>query len=154
MGRLVPWTKKEAVLFQLGKSMRKLGYAEAFAVFGARLKNVRWSVCAEAADGSLAVSFWDHRFDKQKGRTVRYKDDLSRWSGPGNRELRKRLRVAYSSGQVIRPVIAKTDDTDAVESGSDASKVKKYFSVREDWAGRVVEFEEPHFVIEFRCESE
>ncbi len=31
--------------------MSDLGFAEAFAEYGARLKNVRWSVCAEAPDG-------------------------------------------------------------------------------------------------------
>jgi hypothetical protein len=133
--------------------MKKLGYAEAFARFGARLKNARWSVCAEAPDGSLIVSLWEHRFENMSGHTIRYVDDLSRWEGHGNRELRMRLSKAYASRQIIRPVIAKAESTKAVESGSDASKVKKSFSVREDWFGRVVEFDEPRFVIEFSSES-
>ena len=130
--------------------MKNLGFAEAFAKYGARLKNVRWSVCAEAPDGSLVISLWDHRFESQNGQTtIRYVDDLSRWEGPGNRELRTRLLDAYRSRQVIRPVIAKAESIECVESGSDASKVKKFFSVRENWSGRVVEFAEPRFVIEF-----
>jgi hypothetical protein len=131
--------------------MKKLGYAEAFAKYGARLRNVRWSVCAEAPDGSLVVSLWEHLFENQKGQTIRYVDDLSRWKGPGNRELRMRLLNAFSSQQVIRPVIAKAENIEAVESGSDASEVNKSFSIRENWSGRVVEFAEPRFVIEFRC---
>jgi hypothetical protein len=133
--------------------MKKLGYEEAFARFGARLKNVRWSVCAEAPDGSLVVSLWEHRFENMNGKTVRYVDDLSRWEGHGNRELRMRLLSAYASRQIIRPVIAKAESTQAVESGSDASQVNKSFSVREDWTGRVVELDEPRFVIEFKSEG-
>ena len=44
--------------------MASLGFAEAFAKYGARLKNVNWSVCALASDGSLAVSLWQHHIKK------------------------------------------------------------------------------------------
>ncbi len=79
-----------------------------------------------------------------------YTDDLSRWSGPGNNEFRERLAQAFNSGQVIRAVIAKSENPIAVDAGADASKIKKTFSVKADWIGKVVEFNGQKFGIEFR----
>jgi hypothetical protein len=105
--------------------MSDLGFAEAFAEYGAHLKNVQWSVCAEALDGSLVVSCWVHLFGMSHDGIIPYTDDLNRWQGNGNKELRERLAHAFASGQTIRVVFAKTDDIEAVNSGTDTSKIKK-----------------------------
>lgn len=131
----------------------KLGFGEAFAKFGAKLKNPQWSVCAEAPDGALVVSCWAHYFEKAKNGVIRYTDILDRWKGPGNNELRERIRDAFYSGQKIRAVIATTDNTTAVDAGGDASKIKKTFSVKQDWIGEIVEFDGRKMVIEFKCQE-
>src|SRR4051794_8324606 len=105
--------------------MEELKYAEAFGKLGAKLHNVQWSVCAENADGELVVSCWDHRFGKSEGGTIRYSDDLDRWGGPGNAELRRCLKHAFEAKQTIRAVIAKAEDTRSIDSGVNASSVKK-----------------------------
>jgi hypothetical protein len=51
------------------------------------------------------------------------------------------LEHAFESKQTIRAVIAKASDTAAVDGGADASKIKKTFSVKQDWYGKVVEFD-------------
>ncbi len=50
----------------------------------------------------------------------------------------------------MRLIVATTDETDAVDSGHDASKVKKTFHVRDDVVGKLVDFDGDHFVIDFR----
>jgi hypothetical protein len=130
--------------------VEELKYAEAFGKFGAKLHNVQWSVCAENAAGELVVSCWDHRFGKSEAGAIRYSDDLDRWGGPGNAEVRRRLKHAFESKQTIRAVIATADDTAAVDEGSDASKIKKTFSAKQDWYGKVVSFDGRNVTIEFR----
>ena len=129
--------------------MNHLGFGEAFSRFGARPKNLQWSVCAQAPDGALVVSCWEHYFSKKGDGAIQYSDDLARWRGPGNTELRQCIAHAFHSGQAIRAVIAKAHDTVAVEAGVDASKIKKSFSVKADWIGKVIEFDGQMFVIEF-----
>ena len=46
-------------------------------------------------------------------------------------------------------VIARTDDEEAIRRGEDASKLKNKFHVREDWAGKVTEWDGDNFEIEF-----
>ncbi len=65
-------------------------------------------------------STWIVPRGKPKDGVTRYSDDLTRWEGPGNNELRVRLAHAFQSGQKIRTVITKTDDTAAIEAGTDA----------------------------------
>jgi hypothetical protein len=130
--------------------MSHLGYADAFGQLGATLHNVQWSVCAENGDGDLVLSCWDHRFGKSMDGKIRYTDDLDRWRGPGNAELRACLARAFEVGQTVRAVIAKADEPVSVETGADASKIKKTFSVKEDWYGNVTEFDGTHVVIEFK----
>jgi hypothetical protein len=130
--------------------MSDLQYAEAFQKLGAKLHNVQWSVCAVNARGELVVSCWDHLFGKPQNGAIRYADDLDRWGGPGNAELRRCLKHAFESKQTIRAVIAKADDAASIDAGADASKVKKTFSVKDDWYGNVVEFDGRNVAIEFR----
>lgn len=116
--------------------MSALGFAEAFAKYGARLKNVNWSVCAEANDGSLAVSVWQHHI-KKVGDYLVCKDTMQRWSGPGKNELRERLILAKVNNQDISLVIATTPKPELVDAGGDASKIPKTFSIRQDLVGKV-----------------
>ena len=131
--------------------MADLAFAEAFAKYGAKLRNVQWSVCAVAPDGSLVVSVWRHHFrDKAKDGALVCHDSFLRWSGPGNAELRERIANAFKSGQAIRLVIADTAQTKDVENGADASTLKKTFRVREDLIGEVIEATEDGYAIRFR----
>jgi hypothetical protein len=130
--------------------MSDLNFAEAFRRFGAKLHNVQWSVCAENDDKELVVSCWDHLFSKSNNGGIRYSDDLDRWGGPGNAELRRCLDRAFRSGQTIRAVIARAEDPRSIDGGIAGSKVKKRFFVKEDWHGTVVELEGSHVTIEFR----
>lgn len=116
--------------------MSALGFAEAFAKYGAKLRNVNWSVCAEANDGSLAVSVWQHHIRKE-GDALVCKDTMERWSGPGKNELRERLTLAMKTNQAISLVIATTTKPELVDAGGDASKIPKTFSIRQDLVGKV-----------------
>lgn len=126
-------------------------YAEAFASYGVKLKNPQWSVCGVNAAGELAISLWAHHFGKPKGNMQVCIDKAARWSGPGNAEFRRSMELAFKTGQVLRAVIAKVSAKDeaAIESGADASKVRKEFSVKKDWYGKVVAWNGEDYVIEF-----
>jgi hypothetical protein len=128
--------------------MKHMTLSEAFAFYKAKLKNRNWSVSAENADGELVLSLWSHHFSAI-GNIIRYVDKVSRWAGPGNKEFRERIEKAYSSGQTVRAVIARTNDESAVETGKDTSKLKKTFSVKKDWFGKVVVWDGDSFEIEF-----
>ena len=53
----------------------------------------------------------------------------------------------------MRLVVSSTEETGHVESGGDASKVKKDFHVREDLVGEVVEHDGDKYVIRFTSTS-
>ena len=129
-------------------------FTEAFRRYKATPKNINWSVCAENPDGELVVSLWNHHFDSPIGNTIRCKDRVSRWSGAGNNEFRKALDKAKETNQVIRVVIARTESPEAVEAGSDASKLKNTFSVREDWYGELVVWDGENYEIKFTRRGE
>lgn len=116
--------------------MGALRFAEAFAKYGARLKNVNWSVCAAANDGSLAVSVWQHHI-KKVGNFLVCKDTMERWSGPGKNELRARLIFAKENNQEVSLVIVTTSKPELVDAGGDASKIPKTFSIRPDLVDKV-----------------
>ena len=77
-------------------------------------------------------------------------DRVSRWSGPGNAEFRRALDKAKGKDQVIRLVMARSHDPAAVDSGQDASKIKKSFEPREDWFGKLILWDGENYEIEFR----
>ena len=129
--------------------MARLGLKEAFARYGATLRNVQWSVSAWAPDGSLVLSLWAHHYRKGPGGSAEYFGSASRWSGPGNKEFRENLARALKDNSRIRLVISSTEHTDHVDSGGDASKVKKDFHVREDLVGQVVDYDGDSYVIRF-----
>jgi hypothetical protein len=129
--------------------MADLGLVQAFARYGAKLKNPQWSVCALNEKGELVVSLWAHHHRKSEPGSSEFSDTVNRWSGPGNNEFRAALQEALESGRVVRLVLAHAEDPGYVESGQDASKTKKTFSVRPDWIGKVVSFDGDEYVIRF-----
>jgi hypothetical protein len=130
--------------------MATKGISEAFAKHGARLKNVNWSVSAWNAAGELVLSLWAHHYRKGEGGSAEYFGKLSRWAGPGNSEFRANISDAYERRSPVRLVVVQTESIDHVDSGEDASKVKKDFSARDDLVGEVTEFDGENYVIRFR----
>ena len=129
--------------------MRKLTLTEAFAHYGAKLRNVQWAV-SDIADGHLVVSLWAHKFRKAVDGIVPYEDQLSRWNGAGNKLFRQHLEQAFRDQLPVRVVIVRAQDPEAVDRGIDASALKKSFSVRPELTGQIVEYDGDQFVIEFR----
>jgi hypothetical protein len=86
--------------------MADLGLVQAFARYGAKLKNPQWSVCALAPNGDLVVSLWEHHRRKGNPGTLEFSDTVNRWSGPGNNEFRAALKDALESGRSLRLVMA------------------------------------------------
>lgn len=130
--------------------MARLGIQEAFARYGAKLHNVQWSVSAWAPDGSLVVSLWAHHYRKGPSGSAEYADSLDRWEGPGNREFRENVARAFAEGRMVRLVVASTVETEHVQSGRDASKIKKDFDPKEDLVGEVAELNGDRYVFRFR----
>jgi len=130
--------------------LSKLLFTEAFARYGAELVNPQWAVSAIAKDGALVMSCWVH-YIKRHGDALRYADKLSRWEGNslGNELLRRHLTEAYAGNYPVRYLSAKTEDTNTVDCGHDASKVKKVFAVRPELVGHIVEFDGDSFIIDF-----
>lgn len=130
--------------------MATLGIRDAFARYGAKLKNVQWSVSAWAPDGSLVVSMWEHhrRKDTPPG-TLVFEGSASRWRGPGNTEFRANIAQAFETAAKVRLVIARTKDVAHVESGEDASKVPKEYFLKEEVVGRVTEWDGDRYAITF-----
>lgn len=136
--------------------MSELNFTQAFAVYGAKPKNVQWSVSALAADGSLVISCWQHKFSVPEKGVMRYTDCLSRWRGnnvSGREELAGHLESARDENRKVRLVIASTRETTRVEEGRDVSGVPKSFHVREDYVGEVVAFDGDSFTIDFKKQT-
>jgi len=135
--------------------MANLGFVEAFAKFGARLINPMWAVSAIADDGALVMSCWSHQCKPSSKGILLYNDRLSRWGGNGQgcNLLKIHLAQTIAGDFPVRMIIATTSETEAVENGQDASKIKKTFHIREDVVGRVSMFDGDNYVIEFRCDS-
>jgi len=97
------------------------------------------------------MSCWRH-YIKVIDNVWRYEDTLSRWNGNelGNNLCRQHIEDAFSNSRPIRLVLAVTDETVHVDSGDDASKVKKEFFTQRDRVGRVVHYDGDKFIIEFK----
>lgn len=130
--------------------MSKLTLSQAFEEYGAKLSNPQWAVSALAEDGALVMSCQRH-YIKLIGNVWRYEDTLSRWSGntAGNNLCRQHIEDAFRNSRPVRLVLAIAEDTAHVDSGNDASKVKKDFFTKPDRVGRVVQYDGDKFVIEF-----
>jgi hypothetical protein len=130
--------------------MATLGIKDSFARYHAKLKNVQWSVSAWAPDGALVVSMWAHHQRKPSPpETLIFEGSASRWRGPGNTEFRENIDRAFRTGALVRLVIARTNEVAHVESGQDASKVKKEFFTKEEVLGRVTEWDGERYAITF-----
>ena len=131
--------------------MGSLTFTEAFAKYGAKLKNVQWAVSSIGKDGSIIMSCWSH-YMKKHGDGLRYQDRLSRWSGnaAGNNLLREHLQKAVDEQLSIKAVIASTKEKDKVDYGHDASGVEKSFHVRQDWVGEIISFDGDEVIVDFR----
>lgn len=130
--------------------MARLGIQDAFARYGATLKNPQWSVSAWTPDGTLVISLWEHHYRRGPDGTAEYASSLSRWRGPGNAEFRTNIARAFAEKSKVRLVVASTLDTAHIESGGDASKVKKDFDAKEDQEGEVLELNGDEYVFRFR----
>ena len=117
--------------------MKKLTYTEAFAYYGAKLKNTRWAYSAIAGDDSLVISCWERFLHTDVYGHKHYKDHLSRWHSnhPGKNLLTDHLRLAIEGNLRVRLIVAKVDET---------------FTIEKDFVGKVVEFDGDAFEIEFR----
>ncbi len=79
---------------------------------------------------------------------------MSRWSGHGNTEFKRNVVDAFQKRSRVRLVIAKTSETTYVDSGKDASLVKKEFFTREDLIGEVAELNGDNFFsVSENCKS-
>lgn len=127
----------------------------AFARYGAKLKNTRWSVSAIADDGALVLSCWHQFFETIEGGGMRYRDVLSRWSDAnptGSGLCREHLKAAFDEGLPVRLVIATAENEALVEAGN-ATNAKTKFQVRPTHVGRVVAFDGDELVVEFKRSS-
>ena len=133
--------------------MSRLGITEAFAKYGATLRNVQWSVSAWAPDGSLVVSLWAHHYRKGANGTVEYADSTERWSGPGKNEFQANVLKAFAEHSTVRLVVVRTLETARVQSGENANQIAKDFDVKSDQVGEVAYFDGNNYVFSFRREK-
>lgn len=130
--------------------MSGVGFSDAFRKYGASLKNVNWSVSAINDKNELVVSLWEHHRDKTQKEKLVFTDTFSRWCGPGNNEFRRNVTEAFNNDQNVRLIIvAAAEKTEAVQSGSDASTIKKSSRVRPELIGRVTKIYGEEYCISF-----
>ena len=129
-----------------------MGIQSCFTEYNAVLKNVNWSVSAINDRGELVVSLWNQFFKKTAPKKLTYIDQVSRWSGNGNKEFISNLEKGYNSGMPVRVIIARTNNEAAIREGKDASKLKNRFHTRPDWKGKITLWNGDNFEIEFEPE--
>ena len=123
--------------------------SESFASFKAKQKNVQWSVSAISENNELVVSLWDQFFQKRSKGTMTYVDKVSRWKGLGNSEFMINLNLAVEKGLVVRAIISKSKNPEAVAAGDPASNLGNTFHPKKDWVGKVTLWNGDNFEIEF-----
>jgi len=131
--------------------MSTITFSEAFAKYDSKLANPMWAFSAKAADGSIVLSCWSHKFSYPAKGVMRYADRLSRWrvNAAGKNLLISHITEAHFSALPVRLIIATTTDPAVVDAGEDASKITKTFHVRDDLVGRVTHFDGDNYVIDF-----
>ena len=123
---------------------------EAFKKYNALLRNIDLSICAENSDEELVIRLWGHCIAKSSDSVIRYKDHIPRWSGPGNYELGLALDKAKETNQIIRAVIAHSENIKKVEAGQDANRFKNNYSVCEDWISSLEFWDGNIFEVKFK----
>jgi len=131
--------------------MSDLSLSEAFAHYGAKLVNRQWAVSSIAEDGALVISCWAHLFRKVDT-VLRYEDKLSRWQGnaAGNNLFKQHIVDAINNDRLVRLVIATAEDPDTIDSGNEASTVKKTFHIKPNMVGRIKLFDGDKLIIDFQ----
>src|SRR5689334_16503881 len=101
----------------------KMNHTQAFAHFGAKPKNVRWSWSAVSDDGETAVvTLWQGGFSRRDGKLV-YDGSFGQDSRPGQNELRETLKWAYTNcHRRLNAIIAIARDP-----GSESRRIKDCF---------------------------
>lgn len=133
--------------------MKPLTLTQAFATYGAKLKNARWAFSSIADDGSLVLSCWKHFLKSYVDGHQRYEDRLSRWTTntPGRQSLKDHLELAVAKNLPVRMVVATLEDpTDKTIDG--AGIRPKIFTVRPEMIGRIVQYDGDRFAIEFQVQ--
>jgi hypothetical protein len=112
---------------------------------------VQWAFSAVADDGAVVLSCWDHYLKPAGQGVLRYVDTLSRRKHKIQCAplLAEHLRLALEEKRPIRLVISYTGETDVVDQGGSAAKIKKDFGVRQDVVGTLVEFDGDRYVVDF-----
>lgn len=128
---------------------------EAFAEYGAKLRNPQWSMAAQALNGALVVSLYANWFRKgEQPRTLTYSDAFSNWKGNelGRNEFKRLLHDTAARNAPIYIVLAHPDPSQAHLVGAiqDESVIKKTFSIRQDWIGAVEHFDGDSYRIVIR----
>lgn len=129
--------------------MPNLKISEAFAQYGAKLRNVQWSVSAWSPSGELVVSLWAHHWRRGPDGAIEFADRFDRWSGPGNSEFRENLRRAFDERSTVRLVIVRTLETERVQSGAGATNIPKDFDFRPELLGEVTHLDDETYVVRF-----
>ena len=129
-----------------------MGISDEFKKFGAKQKNIQWSVSAFNDKDELVVSIWGHQpllvFNKESSIQI-YKDKVSRWSGLGNQEFRKNIEIAYLKNLKVRPIITLSKNFEEILKGADGSQFKNTFNAKRNWVGIVKLWDGENFIIEF-----
>ncbi len=126
--------------------------SESFASFKAKQKNVQWSVSAISENNELVVSLWDQFFEKRCKGTMTYVDKVSRWKDLGNSEFIDNLNAATEKDLIVRAIIARSKNPEAVAAGDPASNLGNTFHPKKDWVGKVTLWNSDDFEIEF-CQT-
>ena len=129
-----------------------MGISDEFKKFGAKQKNIQWSVSAFNDKDELVVSIWGHQplLVFNKGSRIQiYKDKVSRWSGLGNQEFRKNIEIAYLKNLKVRPIITLSKNFEEILKGTDGSQFKNTFNAKLNWVGIVKLWDGENFIIEF-----
>lgn len=135
-----------------------MGIVAEFEKFDARLRNRFWSVSSINTNNELVVSLWGHEpfytlCDQHK--KVVYKDNIDRWSGHGNKELRRNLDKTFKENLHVRHVVSKLkkeSNLELINQGAAASKFPKTCSAETNWIGKLTKWDGVNFEFEFTKE--
>lgn len=123
--------------------------SEAFKAYGAKQKNIQWSVSAFNDKDELVVSLWKQYFKLIGKDTQIYVDKVSRWQGLGNDEFRKNIALAHATDSVIKVIIARSAKPKIIDAGGSGANLGNTFAIKKDWFGKVKLWDGDNFEIEF-----